>query len=61
MRIEVRERLHEKGEHISDERLQDILLQRLTYNYKFVKMTSFHSPNLGIDGIQSMMRNLLNN
>ncbi|CAN0393143.1 unnamed protein product, partial [Laminaria digitata] len=46
------------GERISDERFEDILLQGLTDDYEFVKMTSFHSPNFRIDDIQSMMRNL---
>ncbi|CAM9090813.1 unnamed protein product [Laminaria digitata] len=46
------------GERISDERFEDILLQGLTGDYEFVKMTSFHSPNFGIDDIQSMMRSL---
>ncbi|CAN0557693.1 unnamed protein product, partial [Laminaria digitata] len=54
--LEVRGRLHEMGEKISDERFEDILLQGLTDDYEFVKMTSFHSPNFGIDDIQSMMR-----
>ena len=44
------------GEKISDERFEDILLQGLTDDYKFVKMTSFYSPNF--NEIQSMMRNL---
>ncbi|CAN0505479.1 unnamed protein product, partial [Laminaria digitata] len=56
--LEVRGRLHEMGEKISDERFEDILLQGLTNDYEFVKMTSFHSPNFGIDDIQSTMRNL---
>ena len=55
---EVRGRLYEMGEKISDERFEDILLQGLTDDYEFVKMTSFHSPNFGITDIQSMMRNL---
>ena len=56
--MEIRGRLHEMGEKISDETFEDILLQGLTDDYEFVKMTSFHSPNFGIDEIQSMMRNL---
>ncbi|CAM9830362.1 unnamed protein product, partial [Laminaria digitata] len=43
--LEVRGRLHEMGERISDERFEDILLQGLTDDYEFVKMTSFHSTN----------------
>ena len=31
------------GEKNSDERFEDILLQGLTDDYEFVKMTSFHS------------------
>ena len=56
--MEVRGRLHEIGEKISNEIFEDILLQGLTDDYEFVKMTSFHSPNFGINAIQSMMRNL---
>lgn len=37
------------GEEISDERFEEFLLQGLTDDYEFVKMMSFHSPNLGID------------
>ena len=55
---EIQGRLHEMGEKISDERFEDILLQGLTDDYEFVKMTSFHSPNFGINEIQSMTRNL---
>ena len=55
---EIRGQLHEMGEKVSDERFEDILLQGLTDDYEFVKMTSFHSPNFGIDVIKSMMRNL---
>ena len=46
------------GEKILDERFEDVLLQGLTRGYDFVKMTSFHSPDVGIDEIQSVMRNL---
>ena len=56
--MEARGRLDEMGEKISDERSEDILLQGLTDDYEFVKMTSFHGPNFGIDEIQSMMRHL---
>ena len=56
--LEIRGRLHEMGEKISDERFEDFLLQGRTDDYEFVKMTSFHSPNFGINEIQSMMRNL---
>ena len=56
--IEIRGLLHKMGEKISDERFEDILLQGLTDDYEFVKMTSFHSQNFGIHEIQSMMRNL---
>ena len=44
--MDIRGRLHEMGEKISDERLEDILLQGLTDDYEFVKMTSFHSTKL---------------
>ena len=56
--MEMRGRLHQMGEKVSDERFEDILLQGLTDDYEFVKMTSFHSPNFGVDEIQPMMRNL---
>lgn len=56
--LEVRGRLHEMGEKISDERSEDILLQGLTNDYEFVKMTSRRSPNFGIDEIQTIMRTL---
>ena len=56
--FEIRGRLNEMGEKISDERFEDILLQGLTDDYDVVKMTSFHSPNFGINEIQSMMTNL---
>ena len=56
--LEIGGRLHEMGEKSSDERFEDILLQGLTDDYEFVKMTSFHSPNFGINEITSMMRNL---
>ncbi|CAN0229426.1 unnamed protein product, partial [Laminaria digitata] len=36
--LEVRGRLHEMGESISDERFEDILLQGLTDDYELVKM-----------------------
>lgn len=45
-------------DNILDERFEDILVQGLTEDYEFVKVTSFHSPNFDIDDIQSMMRNL---
>ena len=44
--MEIRGRLHEMGEQISDERFEDILLQGLTDDYDFVKMTSFHKPKI---------------
>ena len=56
--LEIRGRLHEMGEKISDERFEDILLQGLTDDYEFIKMTSFHSPNFGVNEVQSMMRSL---
>ena len=56
--MESRGPLHEMGEKISDERFEDILLQGLTNDYEFVKMTSFHSPNFAINEIQSMMKHL---
>ena len=56
--LEVRERFQKMGYMISDESFGDIRLQGLTDDYDFVKMTSFHSPNFGIDDFQSMMRNL---
>ena len=51
--MEIRGRLHEMGEKISNERFEDIVVQGLTDDYEFVKMTSFHSPNFGINEIQS--------
>ena len=56
--MEIQGRLHEMGEKLSDERFEDILLQGLTDDCEFVKMTSFHSPNFGTDEIQIIMRNL---
>ena len=56
--MEIRGRLHEMGEKISRERFEDIFLQGLTDDYKFAKIRSFHSPNFGINEMQSMMRNL---
>ena len=56
--MEIRGRLHEMGEKISDERFEDIFLKRLTDGYEFVNMTSFCSPHFVIEEIQSMMRNL---
>ena len=47
-----RRRLHEMGKEISDEKFGDILLQGLTDDYEFVKMTSFRSPTFGIDDFQ---------
>ena len=35
-----------------------MLLQRLDDDYEFVQMTSFHSPNFGINETQSMMTNV---
>ena len=55
---EVRGRLHEKREKISVERFGDDVLQDLNDDCEFVKMTSFHGPNFGVDKIQSMTRNL---
>ena len=43
---------------MSGESFEDILLRGLTDDYEFVKMTSFHSPNFGINDIQLMMINL---
>ena len=40
------------GKEISDEKFGDILLQGLTDDYEFVKMTSFRSPTFGIDDFQ---------
>ena len=50
--MEIRVRLHGKGENISDERCEGILLLGLTDDYEFVKKTSFHSPNCFINEIQ---------
>ena len=44
--LEIRGQLHEMGEKTSDERFEDILLQGLTDDYEFVKMTSFRNPKL---------------
>ena len=55
--MEFRGRLHEMTEKISNERFEGILLQGLTDDFEFVKMTIFHSPNFGINEIQLMMRN----
>ena len=55
--LEVGRRLHEMGEKISDERFEDIILQRLSDDYEFIKMASFRRRNFGIN-IQSMMKNL---
>ena len=55
--LEVRGRLHQMGEQTTDDKIEHILLQGLTGDYEFVKMPNFHSPNFGIDDIQSM-RNL---
>ena len=56
--MKIRGRLHEIEEEILQERLEDIILQGLTDDYEFVKIARFHSPNFGINEIQSMMRNL---
>ena len=56
--MESRGRLHEMREKISIERFEGILFQGLTDDYEFIKMTSFHIPNFGINEIQLMMRNL---
>ena len=53
--LEVRGRRHKMGEKSSDERFGDILLQGLTDDREFVRMTSFHSPKIGNDGIQSIV------
>ena len=56
--MEVRKQLHEMADKTADKRFEDILLQGLTDDYEFVKMTSFHSPNFSINEIQSLMTNL---
>ena len=56
--METQGRLHGMGEQIPDERFEDILLQGLTDDYEFVKMTSFYSPKFCANEIQSMTRNL---
>ena len=56
--MEIRGRMQEMGEKISDESFEDISLHGLTDDYEFVKMTSFYSPNFGVNEIQSIMRNL---
>ena len=51
--LEVRGRLHKIGERVSDEKFGDILLQGLTDDHEFVKLTSFHSPNFGSESTTS--------
>ena len=49
--MEIRGRLQEIGEKISDERLEDNLLQGVTDDYEFGKITSFRSSNFGSNEI----------
>lgn len=46
------------GEKISEERFEDIVVEGLTDDYKFVKMTRSHSLFLVVNEIVSMTRNL---
>ena len=57
-RIEIRRRLHEMEEKLSDDRFKIILVQGLTDDYEFVKMTNFHSSTFGVNVIKLMTRNL---
>ena len=49
--MEMGGQLHEMGENISVKSFEDTLLQGLTDDYDFVKMTSFHCPDFGINDI----------
>ena len=44
--MEIRGRLHEMGEKISDERFEDILLRGLTDDYELVKCDKLPQPKL---------------
>ena len=53
-----RDRLQDMGEHISSDRLGDLVLNALTPDYIFVRNTSFRDREFGLEDIKSTMRNM---
>lgn len=47
-----------KGENISEDIFEDVVLQGTNDDYVFVTMTSVHAPNFSINEIRTMMRTL---
>ena len=55
---DLRQRLAEMGEVVSDERYEDIILQGITNDYDCVREASYRERDFDIERIQFMMRNL---
>ena len=49
------------GEHVSEERLADIVLQGMTSDYELVRFNAHKDPDYGLDEIQFTMRNMFVN
>ncbi|CAM9675499.1 unnamed protein product, partial [Sphacelaria rigidula] len=55
---DLRARLHDTGEVVSDGRYEDIILHSITNYNNFVRQTSFRDRNYGLEEIKSTMRNM---
>ena len=54
----LRVRLIDMGEVISDERFEDIILHAITTDYDYVRQTSFRERDFGLKEIESTMKNV---
>ena len=52
-----RDRLHDMGEHISPDRFGDLIINVLTPDYNFARVTSFRDLEFGPEDTKSTMRN----
>ena len=55
---DLRERLKDMGEIVSDERFEDIILQAISNDYDYVRQTSFRVRDFGLKEIKTTMRNM---
>ena len=55
---DIRVRLKDMGDVISDERFDDIILRAITTDYDYVQQTSFRERVFGLKEIKSTMKNL---
>ncbi|CAN0586783.1 unnamed protein product, partial [Ectocarpus sp. 12 AP-2014] len=55
---DLRERLKDMGEIVSDERFEDIILQAISNDYDYVRQTSFRVRDFGLNEIKTTMRNM---